>query len=187
MNLQRLDENQIITIYKDHMVIDFPKDELKPLKMILKSIEEGFYECLGLFDGNQMVGYTFMVKLDNSYLIDYIAIFPELRNNGIGANLLSLIDDYLETADRIIGEVEDPSYTENKSQKELQTRRLNFYLRNNCKDTNLRVECFGVHYIVLEAGTKYCKDENEAWKIYEGFYKSFLPEDKFNKNIKRLD
>ena len=186
MKLQRLNEDQITELYKEHMVIDFPKAELKPLKMILKSLEEGFYDCFGLFEEDKMVGYTFMVKLDNSYLIDYIAIFPELRNKGIGANLITLIDDYLETADRIIGEVEDPVYTDDEAQKELQTRRLNFYLRNNCKDTNLRVECFGVHYIVLEAGKKHCKDKDEAWNLYKGFYKSFLSEDKFNKNIKRL-
>lgn len=187
MNLQQLNEKQISKLYEEHMVIDFPKDELKPLKMILKSVEEGFYECLGLFEKKKIVGYTFLVRLENSYLIDYIAIFPELRNKGIGAKLLSLIDEYLENADRIIGEVEDPTYTKDESQKQLQTRRLNFYLRNNCSDTGLRVECFGVNYIVLEAGNKLCQNQDEAWNLYEKFYKSFLPTDKFIKNIKRLN
>ena len=187
MNLQRLDKEQITKLYKEHMVIDFPKDELKPLNMILKSVDEGFYDCLGLLEEGEMVGYTFMVKLDNSYLIDYIAIFPELRNKGIGSNLLNIIDDYLETADRIFGEVENPDYTDDKDQKTLQSRRLNFYLRNGCRDTGLRVNCFGVNYIILEAGKTQFKDKDEVWNLYERFYKSFLPEDKFKKNIRRTN
>ena len=83
--------------------------------------------------------------------------------------------------------MEDPTYTKDESQKQLQTRRLNFYLRNNCSDTGLRVECFGVNYIVLEAGNKLCQNQDEAWNLYEKFYKSFLPTDKFIKNIKRLN
>ncbi len=187
MNLKRLNEKQISKLYKEHMINDFPKDELKPLNMILESVKNGFYDCLGLFENEKMVGYTFMVKLDNSYLIDYIAIFSELRNKGIGTSLLNIIDDYLETADRIVGEVEDPTNTEDMSQKELQNRRLNFYLRNNCRDTKLRVECFGVRYIILEAGNKHCRDKDEAWMLYEGFYKRFLTEEKFNRNIQRLN
>ncbi len=187
MQLKLLDSTEISTLYQEHMVIDFPKDELKPLNMILKSVKEGFYDCFGLYDEEEMVGYTFMVKIDNSYLIDYIAIFPECRNKGIGTNLLAIIDDYLENADRILVEVEDPAYTKEKSQKELQSRRLNFYLRNNCRDTSLRVDCFGVKFIILEARKTQFKNKNDVWNLYEKFYRSFLPEDKFNRNIKRLN
>jgi len=186
MKLQRLDENQITKLYQEHMVVDFPKDELKPLNMILKSVQDGFYDCFGLFENEKIVGYTFMVKLENSYLIDYIAIFPEHRNKGIGANLLTLIDDYLGDADRIIVEVEDPDYTDDEEQKTLQTRRLGFYLRNNCYDTGLRVECFDVKFIILEAGKKRCRDKDEVWDLYSIFYKKFLTEERFEKNIWRI-
>ena len=186
MKLQRLNENQITKLYQEHMVVDFPKDELKPLNMILKSVQEGFYDCFGLFENEKIVGYTFMVKQENSYLIDYIAIFPEHRNNGVGANLLTLIDDYLGDADRIIGEVEDPAYTDDEEQKTLQTRRLGFYLRNNCYDTGLRVECFGVKFIIFEADKKRCRDKDEVWDLYSLFYKKFLSEERFEKNIGRI-
>ena len=42
MELQRLNENQLTKLYQEHMVIDFPKAELKPLKMILQSVKDGF-------------------------------------------------------------------------------------------------------------------------------------------------
>ena len=187
MNLQQLNEKQISKLYEEHMIIDFPKDELKPLEMILKSVEKGFYECLGILEEEKIVGYIYLVRVDNCYLIDYIAIFPELRNKGLGTNLLALINDYLETADRVIGEVEDPAYTNDEGQKHIRNRRLQFYLRNNCRDTGLRVECFGVNYIILEVGNNHCKDLDEVWNLYEKFYKIFLPTDKFIKNIKRLN
>ena len=186
MKLQRLDENQITKLYQEHMVVDFSKNELKPLNMILKSVQEGFYDCFGLFENEKIVGYTFMVKQENSYLIDYIAIFPEHRNKGVGTNLLTIIDDYLGDADRIIGEVEDPAYTDDDKQKTLQTRRLGFYLRNNCYDTGLRVECFGVKFIILEAGKKKCRDKDEVWDLYSKFYKKFFTEERFEKNIWRI-
>ncbi len=52
---------------------------------------------------------------------------------------------------------------------------------------DFRVNCFGVKYIILEAGKTHFKDKDEVWNLYERFYKSFLPEDKFNKNIRRLN
>ena len=39
MELRLLEVNQVGKLYKEHMVFDFPKDELKPLNMILKAVE----------------------------------------------------------------------------------------------------------------------------------------------------
>ena len=186
MTLQKLSKEQIEKVYKERMVTDFPKDELKPLAMIFKAIDLDQYECLGLFDEDSIVGYTFFVKLDNSYLVDYLATYPDIRNKGVGATLLELLDKHLANADRIIGEVENPEYTDNPEQKELQARRIGFYKRNGCHDTGLRVECFGVPFIVLETGSKRCGNADEAWELYQSFYKMILPKDKFEKNIKRL-
>ncbi len=185
MELRLLVTNQVGKLYKEHMVFDFPKDELKPLAMILKAIDEDRYEPLGLFDGEGLIGYVFVVKLGNDYLVDYLATFPEYRNKGKGANLLGLLDEYLKDANSIIGEVEDPLYTLDEEVAALQERRINFYKRNGCKDTGVRVECFGVKYIVLETGKGKGHSTEEVWQLYESFYRSLLPEDKFIKNIKR--
>ena len=44
MNLKQLDEKEITKLYNEHMVIDFPKDELKPLNMIILKQQIEFLE-----------------------------------------------------------------------------------------------------------------------------------------------
>lgn len=186
MKLKQLDIVLVTKIYKEHMVIDFPKEELKPLDMILKLIEENRYEAMGLYDGDMLTGYVFIVRIDNSYLLDYIAIFPEYRNDGKGSNLLSLLAEHLDDADSIIVEVENPKYTDDGALADLQTRRIGFYKRNGCLDTGLRVSCFGAKFIILEMGANSIESVDKTWELYEAFYRSFLPEDKFIGNVYRI-
>ena len=186
LSLKKLNNAQLEKLYNEHIIYDFPRNERKPLDMIQKSIEDGYYETFGLFEGNTLVGYTFFVRKDNNYLIDYIATFPECRNRGLGAGLISLIDQALEGADRVLGEVEDPAYAQNPEDRELQTRRLNFYKRNGCRDTGLRVSCFEVPYIILEPGEGASASLEETYQLYESFYRMFLPGEKVDRSIRRI-
>lgn len=184
MELRKLDIKQIKKVYKDRMVMDFPDDELKPLAAIVMLIKKGVYEFFGLFDGEIIVGYVCFISADNSYLVDYLAVYPEMRNKGVGAVMLKLIDDYLGHADRIIIEVEDPEFAETEDDRDIQTRRVGFYKRNGCIDTGLRVSCFEVPFIILEMKKEIHATKMEAWSIYEKFYKAFLPKKMFAKQIR---
>ena len=108
MKLSSLNEKQIETIYRERMKIDFPPNELKPLSMIYDAIERGIYECLGLMDGTDIVGYAYLIRKGDDYLIDYLAVCPDRRNAGLGSEMLRLLGEYLAEADSIIGEVENP-------------------------------------------------------------------------------
>ena len=70
MELIQLNKDRVSSIYEERMVHDFKKDELKPLRMILKAMDEGIYESLGLSDGERLLGYTFLVKQGKRYLVD---------------------------------------------------------------------------------------------------------------------
>ena len=63
MKLSSLNKKQIETIYQERMKIDFPPSELKPLSMIYDAIERGIYECLGLMDGTDIVGYAYLIRM----------------------------------------------------------------------------------------------------------------------------
>ena len=77
------------------MKIDFPPSELKPLSMIYDAIERGIYECLGLMDGTDIVGYAYLIRKGDDYLIDYLAVCPDRRNAGLGSEMLRLLGEYL--------------------------------------------------------------------------------------------
>ncbi len=186
MKLKELSIDEITNIYHTRMVIDFPKAELKPLNYIVQAVNEGIYECLGLYEDETCIGYTFLVKQGGSYLIDYLAIYPGKRNNGAGSKLIRLLKEYLAKADFVIIEVEDPQYAETDEDKDLQTRRLDFYLRNECVDTGLRVRCFGVPFIILGLGKENGAQPDCLWDIYNSYYRAVLPKEMYEKNIERL-
>ncbi len=185
MHLKTLTKNQIKDLYNDRLIIDFPPAELKPLPVILDAVDKGIYEGLGLYDGEEMVGYSSLVKQADNYLVDYLAIFSEKRNSGIGSNLIKLLAGYMDGTGSVIVEVEDPQYGSNDEDRELRTRRLFFYLRNGCFDTGVRVRCFGVEFIILKMGNTEI-EKKKCWDIYSSFYKAVLPEGMYDENIELL-
>jgi hypothetical protein len=185
VQLERLSKAQVGDIYKNKMTEDFPKAELKPLEVILKAIDNGIYEPLGLFDDSGVIGYTFLTKLGNDYLVDYLAVFSDFRNSGAGSSMVQLLTEYLKDARNIIGEVEDPVHATDAAEKDIQTRRWNFYLRNGCTDTGLRVRCFGVPFGILRIGHRQNENHDELWELYQEFYRRVLPKEMFEKNIQR--
>ena len=187
MKLTNLNIDEIRNIYQTRMVIDFPQAELKPLEYIIEAVNDGIYECLGLYKDEECIGYTFLVKQGNSYLIDYLAVYPDKRNNGAGSKLLSFLKEYLAKADAVILEVEDPKYADSEKEKDIQKRRLLFYLRNDCVDTGLRVRCFGVPFIILSLGKENDLDQELLWDRYQAYYKAVLPKEMYEKNIELLE
>lgn len=182
MKLSSLNKKQIETIYQERMKIDFPPSELKPLSMIYDAIEQGIYECLGLMDETDIVGYAYLIRKEDDYLIDYLAVYPDRRNAGLGGEMLRLLGEYLAQADSIIGEVENPEFAEDEADRKLQTRRYGFYMRNGFRDSGVRVTCFGVPFILIEMG-KHTHTEDEMRKLYEQHYRSVLSAERFAKHV----
>lgn len=184
-NLKLLSVEQVKKVYHERMTNDFPSDELKPYDMLCKLIEKGLYDCYGIIENDEIIGYTFLNRLEDrgDYLIDYLATLPDRRNKGLGALILKLLSEKLADADSIIGEVENPEYAENIEDKEIQTRRYNFYLRNNFRDTNVRVSCFGVPFILIELGDSRGKSEEDIKELYKLHYKAMLPKELYDANV----
>ncbi len=184
MRLQKLSPDQVRRIYHERMIVDFPDNERKPLNRIVKAQSQGSYECLGLFDDRRLVGYAFLVKAENDYLVDYLAVYPEHRNQGTGGKLLHLLEERFRDADNIIIEVEDPDAAEEEAEKETRIRRKSFYMRNGCRDTGLKAECFGVIYLILTLGSASCGDLRG---LYLSFYRKMLPKAMFEKNVRGIE
>ena len=187
MQISLLGREQITEIYNTKMIYDFPPMELKPLPRILDAYDKNLYECYALLkdsdSSDEILGYAFFVKMDNHYLFDYFAVTKDKRNGGLGSTFLGLLRQKFADSDSVIGEVEDPDYAENDEARDLQTRRLNFYLRNGYINTGIKVLMFGVDYIVLEMDLGKNHDSDTIARLYEAHYKAMLPEEIYKEKV----
>ncbi len=183
MELRKLDIQQITDIYNRHMQNDFRRDEIKPLAAILKAIDEGIYDCLGMYDGESITGYAFLVCLGKDYLLDYLAVLEKMRNKGVGSQMLRLLREYLPGASNIIIEAENPEYADDPREKAIQNRRIGFYLRNGCTDTGVRAVCFKVPFILLNLVHQQKDDKEKIRDLYRSFYRYMLPQAIYTRNV----
>ena len=51
--------SQVDALYRTRLKKDFARNELKPLSSIRRSWKKGAYDCYGLFDGDEILGYAF--------------------------------------------------------------------------------------------------------------------------------
>ena len=187
MRLGKLTNDQVEKVYQERMIEDFPPNELDPLAVIMKAVEQGNYVCLGLMDGEEIAGYAFLIKHGEDYLIDYLAIYPKWRNHGLWGELVHQVGEYLVNAQSIIGEVENPEFAVDAADEEIRTKRLEFYLGKGFRDTGVRTTYFEAPFIVLEMERTPVHTAEEIKALYEMHYKAFLPKGMFEENVVMAD
>lgn len=89
----------------------------------------------------------------------------------------------LKDASCVLLEVEDPSSAENDSEKADRCRRLHFYLKNGLRNTGVRVNTFGVDFLILESEANLRHSTEDIGRIYSRIYRSILPGQLFVRNI----
>lgn len=183
MEVVPLSRKQIREVYMTDLVNSFPEDETKPLAMILKSLEQGNYECQGLVENGNVLAYAFFVKNGKQYLLDYLGTKEALRNKGLGSRFLALLAEHYKDAQFLLAEVEDPEKAGSEADRAMQSRRLRFYLRNGFCDTGVTFLTFGVPYRLIELPLGMEHSEAETRDVYKGFYQMLLPDAMYRKNI----
>lgn len=181
--LQHLNPTQVREVYDKRMKADFPASELKPLEMIEQSVQKGIYECLGMFETDEIIGYAFLIRMGTICLIDYLAVVPEQRDKGMGGELLRLLGKHLKEDEAVIGEVEIPSEAEDEAERTTRTRRLRFYLRNGLIDTGVSTVTFGVPFEILRFDNGKELSKRRVSELYEKIYRFILPPDWYDGNI----
>ena len=58
MKLNELSPQQLAQLYRQELTSAFPPEELKPLRSMLSLMEQGRYQALGLYDGEDLVAYA---------------------------------------------------------------------------------------------------------------------------------
>ena len=161
---------QVKKLYRDA----FPKEERKPYKLMEQKQQEGKMEIWAIVQEKQEMerdrlefcGLAITILYKDMVLLDYFAISPEKRGNGIGSEGLKLLKQKYN--DRCLFlEIESTSEKAgilSEKEQKIRRRRKRFYHQNGIKDTGLSVVLYGVPMEVLSTGRKI------DFKEYFGLY-----------------
>lgn len=166
--------SQVKDLYRKRLKQDFARDERKPLSAMRRLWKDDAYDCYGLFDGDEILGYAFFVHLGKNYMVDYLAISEDRRGQGLGSIFLRQLGPCLADADCILCEIEDPDKAPDEATRLLRERRLQFYQRNGYRKTGLTSLLFGVDYRILEFTAAGSHTAAELRAIYTEFYRYSL-------------
>ena len=173
---QLTDFTQVELLYNARLKKDFSRDERRPLAAIRRAWKKSAYECYGLFDGTEIMGYAFFVRRERDYLLDYLAVTEDHRDQGFGSLFLQHLAERLQGADCVVVEVENPDRVEDEETRSVRRRRLQFYLRNGYRKSALTSTVFGVDYLILEVPTAMEHTTEELRTVYTELYRITLPE-----------
>ncbi len=151
MEIKLITREALKPIYEEHMTKDFPADELKPWAAINALYDRGVYQSYGLYEGDELLGYACLTKQAEAdwLLLDYYAICAQYRSHGYGSQFITKLWEALKDKQGIFVEIEQIDCAKDEAEREIRTRRRQFYLRNNLQPTQMRTTLFGVAYEML--------------------------------------
>ena len=175
MTLNELNAAQLSALYEQEMKAAFPPEELKPLKSMLTLMEQGRYQALGLFDGEDLLAYALLwLEPDIPFaLLDYLGTVSGQRNRGLGTRLLDELARYYKDWRGVFGEAEAPENGDPAGDG-LRRRRLDFYLRSGFRYGGYDCALFGVHYQTLIRGAEDVTAE-ELLEAHQRIYRRGIP------------
>ncbi|MGY3765200.1 GNAT family N-acetyltransferase [Vagococcus vulneris] len=146
---RQIDFNEFKKLYQEHMIYDFPADELKTLAMYERLFMEDVYTCYVYEKEQKLLGYACFVWKNQQYqLLDYFAVNRNFRGSGVGSEMLSWIQSK-PIADVIILECEDPDFADSEQEKKVREDRIRFYLKNGAVNTGFKLCVHHVEFVVL--------------------------------------
>lgn len=167
---------ELLHAYETDLQEAFPPSELKPLSAMEDLRTKGLYDPLCFFsEEGELLGYALLWRhRDGRYiLIDYLCVPTAQRNRGIGAALITAMQEQYPSDTVFIWESEAP--TGDTEQDKMILRRLGFYQR--CGAAILGYDCalFGVHFKNLCLASPMPKEDEILRKHQEIYQAQFTP------------
>lgn len=121
--------DEIILWYDTELTRTFVPQECKPLIDIFRLIEENRYEIWGLFEESTLLGYACLWKSPDMELVllDYLGVTAARRNEGLGSEILRLLQ---QQGRPLVTESELPVDGDSEEENHIRRRRISFYQRN---------------------------------------------------------
>ena len=152
----RLDEYGAESVYNEYMKKDFPSNELKPFFAIKQAMEEGTYTAFGAYRGGELYGYAYFARAEKDgetiALLDYFAVVPEKRGQGIGSEILKTLSPERLSYACVLIESESLEGASDPEEREIRARRIRFYKKCGAVDTGVAAQLYGVDYDILAVG-----------------------------------
>ena len=151
---KKADMREMRKLYRERVLQDFPRSEIKPFGVIRAMVRRGIYGCLTVLDGEDSVSAYFFYVIDQHrrvLFVDYFAVDAARRGSGIGSESLRVLFERFPDME-ILLEVEDPEKADGKEEEKLRRRRIAFYERAGFCMTALRVILFGVDFRIMVRG-----------------------------------
>lgn len=140
-------------LYRHCIERDFARDERRPLFLIRRLHARGMYDFLVLRDDKtgKLLAYAGLIHAPNvdSVLLDYFAVEPSHRGEGVGSRFLWDVVCHYESAGGILIECETPALAKGEAEQATREKRIAFYLKNGAESTGAQWHFLGVGYDLL--------------------------------------
>lgn len=174
--LRKIKFKEFKSLYRKHIVFDFPATERPNLQGFRKRILENKEEVYIWGEEGQEKAYFISYPLEEYILISFLAVYKEQRGKGTGTKLLKEIAEKYKDKKGILLEVENPEFAKTQKEKRIQEKRIQFYEKSNYKIIeNLKVKLFGVNFKIMIAPSKEEKiDKEEIKDKMQQFYETII-------------
>lgn len=169
-----LDLNEASDIYERYMVTHFPPDEMVPFRLMEQHMEKGAYFPYGYYKDDRLIGYTYVIRKGKKLLLDYFAVLEQYRREGYGSLILKQLEATLSEGETLMIELEQPDHEE-AEMRQLQFRRISFYVRNGAKGAGATEMLNGCTYRLFTLGEPLYGDR--AVEAMREIYETYLSED----------
>lgn len=173
----KLDKKELSFIYNKYMVNDFPPDELKPLSHIERMMDQNLCTAHCLKKEGEVLSYFTLCRHSGIVLVDYLAVNPNFRGQGLGGKTLAYLKEIAEH-DTILVECENPDFASSSEERTIRERRINFYLKAGFCLSDVRSKLFDVEYVILTFPESDCADKGLA-----DIYKQMLTDTAFKTKL----
>lgn len=183
MRLEVLTPEVLRHLYHTELKRAFPPSELKSLQAIEKLLSQDRYDPLGLYDGEELLGYALM-WLEPGVpfaLLDYLGTVEGRRGQGLGGQCLDLLAQRYSHFRGVFGESEAPDAGDPAGEG-LRRRRLAFYERNGFRYGGYDCALFGVHYRTLIRGQANVTPQ-ELLQAHQAIYRAGMPQAVYDRFI----
>ena len=148
--IKLLSPETLTHLYDTSMKQTFPRQELKPLKAMLRMQAEGKYDAWGYYQDDVLLAYACFCNVDQPVLLDYLAVTQENRGKGVGSIFLKEFIKDQSYYPAVMLEIEAVQEALDEADRKMRMRRQAFYERLGFRLTTTEARVFGEHYVVLD-------------------------------------